>query len=291
MKKFQLGIAFLLSIGFTLTHYTYADVIWENKLDYIAIEQVTNVATRAQHSPPITQAQLVSALSSLAIKPKEKAGVLTSWVSDEDISSLFTEKEVKALTDNLLDPLQTLADNQVIVFSVSDSRSTFIGLGSETLYSSGTLYIDGNYLHVLLGEAHVDIQKKYIRAGNSVSNSRFASTAELKGFKLPTGDFTATSDHSWEFQLTAQITQVNHRPDWVKINMAHGLQEMDNTPTLATIPSSQTSLTFFTQQEETTEPPQSPREKRLATLKQLYLSGKIPEQVYLEKVNEIIADL
>ncbi|MEP4890928.1 MAG: hypothetical protein ABJV04_12940 [Aliiglaciecola sp.] len=304
MSNLQCFTAILMLFGYTSSLHGFEKTIWQHKLDYIAIQEVENLPTKKQPAAQISQSQLASALSEINIEPKSSDSLLSSWVSSDEVKSVFTEREVKVLSEGLFNTLQSLSSNQLLIFSVSDRHTSFLGIGADTLYSSGSVYVSGNDLYLLLAEAQVDIQKKYIRAGNSVNNSRFATNSELKGFKLSNGDYSSETVHSWQLQLSDGVTQVNQRKDWIKIALDTPLQQTNSiantsqqTPTTTNQTNvNQSNLTFKAAEKKasSSQPDQERQtdiEVRLEKLKQLYLNGKIPEQIYLQKVSAIIDEI
>ncbi len=306
MSNLQCFTAILMLIGYTSNLHGFEKTIWQHKLDYIAIQEVENIPTKNQPAAQISQPILASALAKISIEPKSSDSLLSSLVSSDEVKTVFTEREVKVLSEGIFSTLQSLANNQLLIFSVSDRHSSFLGIGAETLYSSGSVYVSGNDLYLLLAEAQVDIQKKYIRAGNSVNNSRFATNSELKGFKLSTGDYSSETDHSWQLQLSDGVTQVKQRKDWIKIALDGPMQAAQSKQNnqqpnqsreiRATANQHESNLTFKETQQQRVSQPSNQQQKseievRLEKLKQLYLNGQIPEQVYLEKVNAIIEEI
>ncbi|MDO6695225.1 hypothetical protein Q4574_18145 [Aliiglaciecola sp. 3_MG-2023] len=306
MSNLQCFTAILMLIGYTSNLHGFEKIVWQQELDYIAIQEVKDISAKSQPASHISQPILASALAKITIEPKSSDSLLSSFVSSDEVKTVFTEREVEVLSEGIFSTLQTLSKDQLLVFSVSDRHSSFLGIGSDTLYSSGSVYVSGNDLYLLLAEAQVDIQKKYIRAGNSVNNSRFATHSELKGFKLPTGDYTTETEHSWQLQLSEGVTQVNQRKDWIKIALTSTMQPRQSAQNNA-LPSgapetqrpanqNESHLTFKSNEGEGVSPSSNPQQKsevevRLEKLKQLYLNGQIPEQVYLEKVNAIIDEI
>ena len=302
MNSLQRFIAISISVGFVSNLYGFEKVIWKQELDYVAVENVKKLIKPSDEVEDISKAQLLTALTTLKFEPKSTTGVFSSLISSEEVKTLFSGKEAQVLTESIVTTLQTLDENQVLVFLVSDSRSAFFGIGGETLYTSGTIYMAGQYLYLLVAEAQVDIQKKYIRAGNSVSNSRFASAAELRGFKLSTGDYASSPNHDWQLQLSDGITQVNQRHDWIKIDLAEyaiqstktNIAEMHtDAPTRdAEIKNNKSILTFSAPVTRgVSQENKSDIEIRLEKLKKLYLQGQIPEQIYLQKVKDIVEEI
>ncbi|GAC07819.1 MAG: hypothetical protein CL578_01945 [Alteromonadaceae bacterium] len=302
MNSLQSFIAILVSIGFVSNLYGYEKVIWEQALDYVAIENVKTLIKPSVEVEDISKAQLLTALTTLKFEPKSTTGVFSSLLSSEEVKPLFSDKEAQVLAENIVTTLQTLDENQVLVFLVSDSRSAFFGIGDETLYTSGTIYLAGQHLYLLVAEAQVDIQKKYIRAGNSVSNLRFASAAELRGFKLSTGDYESSPNHDWQLQLSDGITRVSQRPDWIKIDLAEYAKQSTKmniaevhteAPTRdADIKNNKSTLIFSAPvTRRVNQENKSDIEIRLENLKKLYLQGQIPEHIYLQKVKDIVEDI
>lgn len=302
-----------LSLSFTNSQAA-TEILWKDGTDYIGISSQPTAAN-ATHPYQLNSQKVARILSHLEIQEKQKTG-LTSIISTSSSSKerrVFTDKEIDILAQGISDALQKASKNKAITFSISDLRSIYFG--DKRLSISGTAFVQGDALNLLFGEIHVDLHKKYIRSGEGVSNSRFASNVELSHFKLSTGDITEETDHAWKLKTFPGATRVNNRNDWLSVNLDHKydyLQPQNPTEVIqnkylsenqknkqdekeSAIEERLQRLEKATQKASVATTAPSPNansvEARLKKVKSLYEQGVIPESVYLKKMNAIISEL
>ncbi|WP_415887543.1 hypothetical protein ACMXYR_05270 [Neptuniibacter sp. QD29_5] len=301
----------LLFFSLTLSSIVEASpqTIWKDKSNYIAISSKADVNN--DHPSQIEPEKLARILSQLRISDKTSASLLNLMDSSTDQHSrVFSNKEIDLLAQGLSKALTKAATNEAVTFSVSDFKSVYFG--NKNLSVSGTAFIKDNNLNMIFGEIHVDLHKKYVRSGEGVSNSRFASNVELANFKLDTGNTSKVGQHDWQLQPFSGAELVNQRHDWVRISLDQNydyIQEVAHKDQLEQKYLSNEQKAQESQQqnaleerikklEQATIQPAvtntvkpSSVEARLRQLQELYEQGTIPESIYLEKMRSIISEL
>ncbi len=286
-----------------------AETVWQEKTSYVAISKVDGVAP-ANHPVKVDPKKLGRILSQLTVAIDAPIGVLAMMESTgQDDKKVFTDKEIHNLAQGMSQALSRAKSDEAVVDSMTDLQSAFFG--TKRLSVSGTAFIKDNRLNLIFGEVHVDLQKKYVRSGESVSNSRFASIPELSRFRLDTGSLTEEAKHNWRVKPFSGAVAANNRGDWIEVdlnrnydyakkttkvdedrsqylsdqqqqatttNIEQRLKKLENsnasTPTASTV---------------TTAKP--PAVERLRVLKSLFKEGSITEEVYLEKMRSIVNEL
>lgn len=291
--------------------------VWKEGINYIAINSDA-MDNPNNHPYEIQSQKLARILSHIKIESKEKESLtsLVSFDSDKKLIRVFTAKEIDVLAQGISGALKNTAKNEVITFSVSDFRNVYFG--NKRLSISGTAFIENENLNLLFGEIHVDLHKKYVRSGQGVSNSRFASNVELSNFKLSTGNTSKEQDHDWQLKGFSGSTLVNNRSDWISINLSQQYDYQESKAQTEVIQNKYLSESQKAQQVQqpsdieerlkrleaataatataatvSTTPitPDNSVEARLRKVKALYEEGIIPENVYLQKMNAIISEL
>tara|TARA_Y100000782_G_scaffold69188_1_gene74986 strand:+ start:645 stop:1538 length:894 start_codon:yes stop_codon:yes gene_type:complete len=289
--------------------------VWKDGINYIAINSDA-MDNQNNHPYEIESKKLARILSHIKIESKDKKSLtsLISFDSEKKVIRVFTAKEIDVLAQGISKALEQSKKNEVVTFSVSDFRNVYFG--DKRLSISGTAFIKNENLNLLFGEIHVDFHKKYVRSGQGVSNSRFASNVELSNFKLSTGNTSKEQDHDWQLKVFSGANSVNNRSDWLSINLAQQYDYQESQAQTEVIqnkylsesqkaqqvqqPSdieerlkrleAATATTAATASKTPTESVDSV-EARLRKVKALYEDGIIPESVYLQKMNAIISEL
>lgn len=204
IKRFFCG-----SVVFLFCQFAYSiEYIWQDGSDYVGVESVSNNELY-EHPANIDYKNLARILSHVEILDK----------SSKKVSSkkIFTDKEVDILARKVSEALKLAKKDTVIVYSISDTMPAYIG--NQRLYVSGSIFVSNNKLNLIFGEVHVDIQKKYMRSGASVSNSRFASDVELSSFRLNNGNTREQNKTTWKLREFSGALAVSSRDDWLKIDL------------------------------------------------------------------------
>lgn len=264
---------------------------WKKKIDYVAITTLKGVNENS-HPKTVSVEKIARLLSQITV---ERGSAKTSQ------KRVFTDHEIDLLGNNLSKALIQVKPNEVVIFSISDLRASTIG--RKRLSTSGTIFIKGNHLHLLLGSLHRDLEAKRLRSGITGNYGRLKND-------LDTGNVRRDPEHNWKLPTFTGATHVNNRSDWLSINLAqdyeYALQD--------TLAKQQTKVKYLTEKQKitaedtlearieklekekegsTTSTPVSSDsiETRLRKLQHLYEKGALPETVYFEKVREIMSEL
>lgn len=274
--------------------------IWKDGIDYIELSGKESLPA-TNHSYQLETKKLARILSQLKIVDKTS----DDRINQKNETSVFTDKEINILAQGISKALNQSTNGEVVKFSVSDFRNVY--LGSKRLSVSGTAFVHDHKLNIIFGEVHVDLQRKYVRDGKGVSNSRFASNVELSNFKLNTGDFLVPGEHDWQLQIFVGAARVDERYDWLSIDLNKEYDYFQKISNSQTYLSEAQKVQQQTDNElleerirklEATSAPIAPVkiiessvELRLKKLKALYIQGDIPEEIYLEKLRTIMSEL
>lgn len=274
--------------------------VWKEGIDYVEVSS-NELLPATNHPYQLEASKLASILSQLKVVDE----ISEDPHSKNNGATVFTDKEIDALAQGISGALSQTSQGEAITFSVSDFRSAY--LGSKRLSSSGTVFVQDHKFNIIFGEIHVDLQKKYVRGGQGVSNSRFASNVELSNFKLNTGDVLVPTKHDWQLKNFEGATRVNNRYDWLSINLNKEYdflhQGNKSQPYLSEIQKAQQQTDHdllekrLQKLEAATVPTssvtkiESAVELRLKKIKTLYIQGDIPESIYLEKLRSIMNEL
>lgn len=281
-------------IGEAQTNY-----IWHKHTDYVAISSLDGTS---QHSHPaaITSRKIARILSQLKVKNSPYNPDDSIWDDEEaNLQRVFTDREIDLLGKKLSDGLKQLKANEVLVFSVSDYRSSFIG--RKRLSVSGTVFVKENELNLLFGTVHGDLLAKQSRSGITGTYGRIKND-------LDTGSIIKPFPYDWSIQTFTGATSVKKRSDWLSVNT-------ENEYEYAVTKNKQQKVEekYFTEKQKATETAElearinkleqqatsnsstttqkSNIEERLRKLQSLYKRGTLPESVYMEKVRSIMNEL
>ncbi|WP_420600660.1 hypothetical protein [Neptuniibacter sp.] len=212
---------------FTLsTTVSYSDIRWQKGVDYIETTKIAN--GNFDHPHKANPEKVARILSNVVIKEGAKNTFFSISKPQANTRKVFSAAEIETLANAICNALSTMQPDEIITFTVSDQRSAY--LGGKNLSTSGSTFIKNNQLNLLFGEVHVDFQRQYLRSGASVSNSRFASNAELGKFRLNTGDLTEETEHNWALSLFSGASAANSRSDWISVDLK-GQYDFDETLT------------------------------------------------------------
>lgn len=292
-----------------VTSQAAAKTVWRDGINYISIKESPQLTT--EHPYTIKADQLARILSQVKITQSDSESLLSLMnKKTQTATPVFTDREIHVMAQRLSKTLTQASPGEMVTFSVSDFRNAYFG--DKRLSVSGSVFVSNQHLNLLFGEVHVDIQKKYLRSGASVSNSRFASNAEIANFKLNTGHPEKEGSHDWSLAVFPGAEKVKQRHDWIKINLnrdydyvrtekAGSLEErylseqqkqQETSPELEErIRKLEAAQSSTTPKAEVVKASDTSMKNRLLQLRSLYEQGAIPEALYLEKMRAIINEL
>ncbi len=294
-----LKLALLNSLVFSPLTWATPTQLWQDAADYVAIKASPETPLN-QHPYQVKADALAPLLSQVQVAVAESTSLLGNREGKRH-HRVFSDREIDLLAQQLSAGLTQAAADEVVVFSVSDLRAAYFGQKSLTV--SGTAFVRANKLNLLFGEIHVDLQKKYVRSGQSVSNSRFASKVELARFRLPTGDQQQAVSHDWHLLSFNGATAVADRSDWLAVDLnrtySYQLDATESQKSLKYVAAAEQQqdaalearIQRLEQQQDAPPATGEGFESRLRKLKALYEQGMIPEDVYRQRVQVIVNEM
>ena len=310
MKRASLiNILCVATLLLPVTSQATDKTVWRDGINYISVKKSSQLAT--EHPYSIKADQLARILSQVKITQSDSGSLLSLMNKKAQTATpVFTDREIHVMAQRLSETLNQLSPEEIVTFSVSDFRNAYFG--DKRLSVSGSVFVSNQHLNLLFGEIHVDMQKKYLRSGASVSNSRFASNAEIANFKLNTGHPEKEGGHDWSLAVFPGAEKVEQRHDWIKISLnrdydyvradkAGSLEDrylseqqkkQEVSPEIEErIRKLEAAQLTTTPKAEGVEASDTSMKKRLLQLRSLYEQGAIPESLYLEKMRAIINEL
>ena len=248
---------------------------------------------------------------------------------EADEYRLFNQSELKRLSPPIAKALSKANPNEDVIFSITSSHAKALGKGS--LSTSGRLFVSGGQLNLIIGELRVDMEQKYRQKGGYSDVAEKIDYNKLKNFKLKTGSRTKKSGIDYSFVTDdahfLKPYKNKFRKDWILIDIASLQNKIAEQEKKAeqkenivdeTVGIKQQTQQIDREQEELKQkvermeryleakerrekvidrapkqPVQSARtvEERLTELKSLKEKGYITDDIYQEKMKEILSDL
>lgn len=298
-------VFFILSFIFSTT--AHARVVWEAGLDYISLVDLESGQPLNDHPVSLNATDVYTLLSSIRFRANQSGNFLTGWLDDADNETFsdhfFNESELRKLAPAISRALAMAKPSQDVIFSVTGRHAA--ALGSRSLTSTGRIFFKDGAFNFILGEAYVDIEKRYRRAGLPSDVPSKVDMRELKAFKLKSGTRSDTITKSIELTPYNAIERVNTRTDWVRIDQDAltdmTVQRIDPTTQETSSHDRTDALEAKVNQIEErldhkmthtgSEGSARSIEQRLAHLKALYEKGYITEEAYNVKMEKILSDL
>lgn len=298
----------ILSLLFSMK--LQARVVWEAGLDYISLNPVEKGFNHNQHPVSLSATDVYNTLSAIRYRSHRSGNLISSWLDDDDNETFsdhfFVESELRKLAPAISRALALAKPDQDVVFSITGRHSA--ALGSKSLSSTGRIFFFDGAINIIIGEAYVDIEKRYRRAGLPSDVPSKVDMRELKNFKLTLGSRKDIVSDSIELTPYGSIERVNHRSDWVRVKQeaiagltdhpdennlnknAH--KEVEQTRTTALENKvEQLEKRLDTHPAATTSTSSRSVEDRLAHLKALYEKGYVTKEIYEQKMQLILSDL
>lgn len=82
-------------------------------------------------------------------------------LKDNDAEALFTEQQVKILSENLPVALAKASQKQAVVFSLSQKKSSLSGLFKREVFTAGAIFIEQDTLNLSLGDVHKERERGF----------------------------------------------------------------------------------------------------------------------------------
>ena len=269
------------------------EVVWKKKADYIVINELDG-AVNNDHPHSISVSTIARILSHVQVKNSPYRPDDSFWDTQKDAPvRVFTDREIDLLGNKLSEALIQLKPSEVVVFSVSDLRSSY--LGRKRLSISGSVFIKDKRLNLLLGAMHVDLLGKYQR-----STGITGTYGRLKN-DLSNGEIARSNTHGWDLVTFEGAKKVDNRLDWLSIDLNRTyeyvvIKKKGQSLDTKYLSEQQQELSSVSLEARIIELEQAKKtdssiEERLRKLKTLYDGGVLPEAAYLEKVRVIMSEL
>ena len=301
MKTIKIKELWLLPVLFFLSLSSHAEPehIWKNQTDYVSVSTLEG-ATNNNHPASIPADKIARILSQVQVQDSPYNPENSFWDDDElNLQRVFTDREIDLLGKKISEGLGRLKTNEVLKFSVSDYRSSFIG--RKRLSVSATVFIKDGQLNLLFGTVHGDLLAKQTRSGITGTYGRIKNN-------LDTGNILKPYPYEWKVHAFDGAQKVSSRNDWLAINTKKNYeyaitkneqQKVEEKYFTESQKSAETDqlearikkLEQQTQAKPTVTTSSGSIEERLRQLQSLYNSGALPEPVYLEKVRSIMSEL
>lgn len=299
-KRYQTLILLPLLLLVSITAQAEPNIVWKKQADYIAISTLSG-ANDNHHPKDVPVETIARLLSHVQVKNSTYNPSDSIWDdSDEVLVRVFTDREIDLLGHKLNDAFKQVKSNEVIIFSVSDFRSAYIG--RKRLSISGTVFIKDNRLNLLIGAMHADLLAEKLRTGITGTYGRLKND-------LSNGEIQGQTAHEWQLVSFNGAELVNNRTDWLSVDMqreySYAVIKQDKqradekylTEDQQAQSSDALEARIIKLEQERVAKANAPIagesviEGRLRKLQTLYDSGVLPETVYIEKVRAIMADL
>ena len=330
LNRFVMGL-FLLVINVPSHAGLKENIVWQGGYDYVAIVPTEGKSKHvSSHPTELSPQEIYNLLGSIGLSEKKSSffnrGFFTSDTDDSkqqeyafegrdnvSFNALFNSSELYKISVPISKSFANLKPNEDIVFSISGQHKGSFGKSNKS--TTARLFYSDHKLHIIFGEIFVDIKKKYLRMGHSSDVSSKVEDSDLIHFRLKVGSRTKESDLSTALLIdkihTLNVRKNKQRNDWLVIDMeaakaATKQQEIDKERNNSNVVEtsdlqSQTQKLAEEQQalkrkidrlEQENKPKQtSSLEQRLSQLKQLHAKGIISDEIYNEKMRELLKEL
>ena len=239
--------------------------IWSRQDEFVRIErQDDSQAPQNEHPVRLAPAQLAAMLGALQVRFEDEAEPLP----------VFSSEEVNLLSATLADGLARADPRQDIRFTTIGSHKRGAGgLVSRRLVNSGRAFYSGDRLNLLFGEVHGEYRKRNLY-GQRDQDFRVRRDASR----------SSPSPLGWRLEVVPgaalRMQDGSERPDWLLISPA-SISLADTPPAAAAGKTSGTGPSAKSAEAGTAR-------ERLARLKLLQDEDLIPDEVYRQKLQEIL---
>lgn len=183
-------------------------LLWSYKLDYVRLERSQGIEPAATLQEGYTDKPVQDETDVRELINIEFIGNVLSQLKlnrkNKTPIQLFRKKDIKALGLPLIKALKIAGPQQDVVFGIA-GRSSGVAFFSESLYTTGRLFIRNNQLNIILG----DTLKRF--------EGEVRATGVMPVIKPALRSRQA--DGRIDLVENEVIKQVNGRTDWVRINM------------------------------------------------------------------------
>ena len=257
-------------------------IVWQLEEQFVSLVPQDGSAITPENDHPATVPVDTIAEMLYVISISEKRSRFSFGGKRADIGApLFSEYEIEVLSGIFVEALKSASPQQDILFRIHGGKEQLGGLTKRKTINTGRAFWRDNRLHIIFGEVHGGDKTKWIYG------QKQEDTYERKF-----GSRTAESDRvKVVFASVPGITQYKDSDDKIRLDWI----TIDPDIVLGKTPSTQQPTTTSQQAATNTTPvaPTSPSQRqdlkqRLAELKELREEGFISEELYQQKVQELV---
>ena len=276
-------------------------VIWQNEEQFISLVPQDNSAASKNHHPAeLSFDSIAEMLYSISISDKKSRFSFGGKKADLG-SPLFSENEIVALSKGFVEAFSTASPEQDILFRVHGGKEQLGGITQRKTINTGRAFWRDNHLHIIFGEVHGGDKTKWLygQKQKDTYERRFGSRTTISDrVKIVFAPVTGITQYT---DSTGKI-----RPDWVVIDpnatLAQSEEEQQQpqpspaqpestqavTKPQAKIESNQQTLTASSPAVRAEQERSFILKLRLTELKELRDEGLITEEIYQQKVKEVV---
>lgn len=257
-------------------------IVWQVDKQFVSLVPQDGPPFTPENDHPVEVSIDTLAEMLFVVSISEKKSRFTFGGKRADIGApLFTEYEVDALSRVFAEALRSASPQQDILFRIRGGKPQLGGLTSRIAITTGRAFWRDNRLHIIFGEVQTGDKTKWLYGQKQKDT-----------YKRKFGSRTAESDRvNVVFASVPGITQYKDsddkiRLDWITIDPDVVLGKAPETQQPAT--TSQQPATNTTAVAPTNPSQRQDLKQRLAELKELREEGLISEELYQQKVQELV---
>lgn len=196
------------------------EIIFEQRWDYVAIVPLDKAAEGPNNQPyNIDIGTLRAALRTVRFDDSNRT--LGSFVGRGDSQGpVFNDQEINRLAVPVTKALNRATAQQDVIFSVSSARE--VTLGRETLTTSGRLFVKDGQLNILFKLLHTDWEQRLYQeqTAGAMPKADFISAFDVENNPVPAPTRSEKARESWRLVDAQGVALQPGRADWVRIDLA-----------------------------------------------------------------------
>ena len=284
----KISLLFLLVFAFVSFQSVLAKqqppgkIVWQVEEQFVSLVPQDGSAITPENDHPATVPVDTLAEMLYVISISEKRSRFSFGGKKADIGApLFSEYEIEVLSGIFVEALKSASPQQDILFRIHGGKEQLGGLTKRKTINTGRAFWRDNRLHIIFGEVHGGDKTKWIYGQKQEDTyerkfgSRTAESDRVKVVFAPIPGITQYKDSDDKIRL-----------DWITIDpdIVLGITPATQQPTPAVQQAATATITA---------PPSTPSQRqdlkqRLAELKELHEEGLISEELYQQKVQELV---
>ena len=257
-------------------------IVWQVEEQFVSLVPQDGSAITPENDHPATVPVDTLAEMLYVISISEKRSRFSFGGKKADIGApLFSEYEIEVLSGIFVEALKSASPQQDILFRIHGGKEQLGGLTKRKTINTGRAFWRDNRLHIIFGEVHGGDKTKWIYGQKQEDTyerkfgSRTAESDRVKVVFAPVPGITQYKDTDDKIRL-----------DWITIDpdIVLGKTPATQQPT----PAVQQAATNTTTAPSSTPSQRQDLKQRLAELKELREEGLISEELYQQKVQELV---